>query len=196
MSENISMIKYVSGDVTEEERDRRDNIDCICLVNEVHKDHGQLPPFDYVYMYSANRRIGLISPVQERQSLLERFISLPGNPESDEVPARSSGEILVSFYNYELPLRVEPDDESSGDRQEARRGSSATLLEDREAQNPFCLPVPLQYLYNFPNNGAEMINKEALLKLVPGNFVIGANLRIMYVAGIQFGQILMKRCVN
>lgn len=192
MSEDTSVIRYVSRVETAEELARRNGIDH--LVNEVHEDHSQLPYLGCVTIYSADRRTGSISAVQERQILLEQFIRLPGNPRPDEVPARSPGEILVSFYNYELPLRGEPDDDGPGEaeqdagepEQDAARVPSQTPPANEASKKPICQPVPLQYLYNFPSNGAEMIDKADLLKLVPGNFVSGSKLRIMYVTSIQF----------
>lgn len=193
-------IKYVWPVEDEDERTRRKDIDE--LVNKVHEDHSQLPYLDYVTINSADRRTGSISAVQEqqsllepeslleRQSLLEQFIRLPGDPRSNEVAARSPGEILVSFYNYELPLGIEPDEDSDNDGQSGRRVSSPPPPENEESKETICLPVPLPYLYNFPSNGAEMINKETLLGLLPGGFVSGPNLRIMYVTGIQL-QILI-----
>lgn len=185
------MVEYVRGVETAEERSRRNYIDN--LVNEVHKDHSQfLSRFNYASIYSADRRTGSISAVQDStvQSLLQQFIQLPGDPSPDEVPTRPPGEILVSFYNHELPLNPESDDESGGiDEGEETQGvPSHTGSANDESQKPTCQPVPLQYLYNFPSNGAEMISEAGLRGLLPGVPGSSTNLGVMYVTSIQFGQ--------
>lgn len=157
--------------------------------------------FDHAGIHSANRRTGSINAVQERQSLLEQFIRLPGDPGPNEVPTRPPGEILVSFYNHELLLSPESDDESDdesgGDNDEG--DGIQRVPSSPESQKPICLPVPLQYLYNFPSNGEEMINEAALRGLLPQMPGSGANLGVMYVTSIQFGShpyVYPKRCVD
>lgn len=148
----------------------------------------------YTFLHSANRRTGSINAVQERQSLLEQFIQLPGDPGPNEVPTRPPGEILVSFYNHELLLSPESDDESGGGIDEGDEIEGVP-----ESQKSTCLPVPLQYLYNFPSNGEEMINEAALRGLFPPMPAGGANLGVMYVTSIQFGShpyVYPKRCVD
>lgn len=208
--DNNPTVVPVGGIATEndEERSRRESEDRArreerndSLVREVHENHSLFPQ-NLMSMYI--RLIGLELPSgtetpEERKKLLEHYIQLPDDPKyagARLLAQRPAGEILVTLYNHILRLDTEDDDNDDDGEGGGREtphpqgGPTRRLSGENERETPTCKVVPLQWLYDIPDDGTppKMVTPPELFSYLPKpTNVGGGNLRVMYVLEILYG---------
>lgn len=202
--DNNPTVVPVDGVATgnDEERARREERND-SLVREVHENHS-LFPLNLMSMYirlivELELPSGTEAP-EERQKLLEHYIQLPDDPKYADARLRSqrpAGEILVTLYNHILRLDTE-DDDNDDDSEGGGRGTpnpqggpARRLSGENERETPTCKAVPLQWLYDIPDDGTppKMVTPLELFSYLPKPTNDGGgNLRVMYVLETSYGQ--------